>query len=76
MDLLIIAGLNSATFKKPTAAKVMVGNAVVQTVYTSNEMSSDNFKLTLPVSVWAKGVYSDTLVADGVPMKTEMLVVQ
>ena len=65
-----------ATFNKPTAAKVMVSNLVGQTVYTSNEMSSDNFKQTLPVSAWAKGVYNVTVVADGVPMKTEMLVVQ
>lgn len=54
----------------------MVSNAVGQTVYISNETSSDNFKKTLPVFVWAKGVYSVTLVADGVPIKTEMLVVQ
>jgi len=65
-----------ATFKKSVMAKVMVSNALGQIVYTSNDISATNYKNTIVTSEWSKGLYAVTVIADGIPVKTEMLVVQ
>ncbi len=64
------------SLKSNAAVKVVVNHISGAAIYTSTEKVAAEVNEKINTSGWSKGVYTATVTVDGVPTKTEMLVVQ
>jgi hypothetical protein len=64
------------SLKSNGAVKVVVNHISGAAIYTSTEKVAAEVNEKINTSGWSKGVYAVTVTVDGVPTKTEMLVVQ